>query len=225
MIALYVKTHRKTGLKYLGKTVSDPYSYKGSGVRWSRHLAKHGDDVDTIVIMWCADNASAKAWGIYYSDLWNVVDSTEWANLKREEGDGGWEHVNSNKDEAYREQRRRLGKKNPPLPHPMFGKDNPNYGIKRKRNFAIDKENQSKACANAQSLTARTKRIKTLTKIGHQQGSKNSQHGTRWVSDNLWNMKLPAACRTPNGWEDKRVIGLPSIPKELKQLYIAEASI
>lgn len=28
-IYLYVKTHRKTGLKYFGKTVKDPLTYKG----------------------------------------------------------------------------------------------------------------------------------------------------------------------------------------------------
>ena len=38
MIYLYKKTHNKTGLKYLGKTISkDPYTYSGSGVYWTRH--------------------------------------------------------------------------------------------------------------------------------------------------------------------------------------------
>jgi len=42
-IYLYKKTHNITGLQYLGKTISkDPYSYTGSGVRWTNHLKKHG---------------------------------------------------------------------------------------------------------------------------------------------------------------------------------------
>ena len=42
MIYLYVKTHNKTGLKYLGKTEQDPFVYLGSGKRWLNHLNKHG---------------------------------------------------------------------------------------------------------------------------------------------------------------------------------------
>jgi len=34
-IFLYKKTHKDTGLKYLGKTIAgDPYAYPGSGVTW-----------------------------------------------------------------------------------------------------------------------------------------------------------------------------------------------
>ena len=42
---LYVKTHNKTGLKYLGRTTQDPYKYKGSGTYWRSHLKKHGNRV------------------------------------------------------------------------------------------------------------------------------------------------------------------------------------
>ena len=89
MIYLYIKTHRKTGLKYLGKTNQDPYTYKGSGKRWSAHIEKHGNDVDTKILKECKDNEEVRAWGLYYSDLWQVVDSPKWANLKPEAGDGG----------------------------------------------------------------------------------------------------------------------------------------
>ena len=89
MIYLYIKTHRKTGLKYLGKTNQDPYTYKGSGKRWSAHIEKHGNDVDTEILKECKDNEEVRTWGLYYSNLWKVVDSPEWANLKPEAGDGG----------------------------------------------------------------------------------------------------------------------------------------
>ena len=89
MIYLYIKTHRKTGLKYLGKTNQDPYTYKGSGKRWNSHIEKHGNDVDTEILRECKDNEEIRTWGLYYSDLWQVVDSPEWANLKPEAGDGG----------------------------------------------------------------------------------------------------------------------------------------
>lgn len=89
MIALYVKTHRVTGLKYLGKTKNDPFTYRGSGLDWATHLLEHGEEVDTEVIRWCRDKESLRYWGIYFSELWDVVNSKDWANRTREEGQGG----------------------------------------------------------------------------------------------------------------------------------------
>lgn len=85
---LYVKTHNRTGLKYLGKTIQNPYKYKGSGIHWCRHLSKHGNDVTTEILKECQTNDEIKYWGQYYSDLWNVVNDNAWANLKPETGDG-----------------------------------------------------------------------------------------------------------------------------------------
>ena len=88
-IYLYKKTHKVNGLKYLGKTVKDPFKYAGSGIRWKHHLKEHGYDVETEILLETPDHNEIKKWGIYYSNLWNIVESTEWANLKPEEGDGG----------------------------------------------------------------------------------------------------------------------------------------
>lgn len=90
MIYLYVKTHNKTGLKYLGKTEkSDPYNYHGSGKRWIRHLNKHGYDYTTEILLATENFDELKETGIYFSKLWNIVDSNEWANLMEETGTGG----------------------------------------------------------------------------------------------------------------------------------------
>jgi len=89
-IYLYKKTHKVTGLKYLGKTTnSDPHSYSGSGKYWKRHLDKHGYVYDTEILKECHSKEEIKEWGRYYSELWNIVESDEWANLKPEMGDGG----------------------------------------------------------------------------------------------------------------------------------------
>ncbi len=89
-IYLYVKQHNITGLKYLGKTTkSDPHSYPGSGLRWLNHLNKHGYDYTTTILRECQDNEELKVWGRYYSNLWQVAENDEWANLKTEEGQGG----------------------------------------------------------------------------------------------------------------------------------------
>ena len=87
---LYVKIHNKTGLKYLGYTSNkNPHKYKGSGVRWRFHLAKHGNDYNTEILFRTESFEEIIYWGQYYSALWRIVSSDDWANLKEEAGDGG----------------------------------------------------------------------------------------------------------------------------------------
>ena len=87
---LYVKTHKTSGLKYLGFTGrEDPYKYTGSGTRWLNHLHKHGFDFETEILHECATKDEIKVYGIYYSQLWDIVKDRSWANLKEEQGDGG----------------------------------------------------------------------------------------------------------------------------------------
>lgn len=85
---LYVKTHLDTGLKYLGYTKHNPYSYKGSGHYWLLHIQKHGNNVWTNVIFQTEIKEEIKQMGIYYSELWNIVESNDWANLIQETGNG-----------------------------------------------------------------------------------------------------------------------------------------
>ena len=87
--SLYVKTHNVTGLKYLGQTSkSDPHKYTGSGKYWLKHLKKHGKNWTTEILCEAKNKQTVNEMGIYYSKLWNVVESNEWANLKPESGDG-----------------------------------------------------------------------------------------------------------------------------------------
>ena len=94
-IYLLKKTHAKTGLMYLCKTVQDPFKYKGSGVAWIPHLAQYGNDHYTEIVMECQSKEEFKYWGRYYSRLWNIVNAQDdfgnkiWANQKIEGGDGG----------------------------------------------------------------------------------------------------------------------------------------
>ena len=89
LIYLYVKTHSKTGLKYLGKTTQDPYTYLGSGVDWKLHLKEQGVEHTTEILRECKSNKELNEWGRYYSKLFNVVESKDWANRIPETG-GGW---------------------------------------------------------------------------------------------------------------------------------------
>jgi hypothetical protein len=74
---LYIKQHNRTGLKYFGKTVQDPYKYKGSGVRWLRHLSKHGDEVSTIWSQLFTDKESLTLFALEFSQKNNIVESKD----------------------------------------------------------------------------------------------------------------------------------------------------
>lgn len=89
MIYLYIKTHNKTKLKYLGKTVQDPFTYKGSGKRWINHIKKHGNDVTTEIVGTYETIDDLRSDSIIISEKYNIVNSEEWANLRPETGDGG----------------------------------------------------------------------------------------------------------------------------------------
>jgi len=88
-IYLYLKQHNITGLKYLGQTTKDPIKYTGSGKYWLNHLNKHGYDVTTTILYESDNMEEIREQGLYYSDLWNIVESKEYANLIPEGGEGG----------------------------------------------------------------------------------------------------------------------------------------
>ena len=110
MYYLYIKTHKVTGLKYLGYTSArDPHAYKGSGKYWKRHLCRHGCLYDTTILLKSQSKNEIKETGIFFSSLFNVVESNDWANQKIEECDGGWKTINQNK-EKYLDIRKNRGK-------------------------------------------------------------------------------------------------------------------
>ena len=112
---LYLKTHNKTNRKYLGKTVSeDPHLYQGSGKVWKRHIAKHGYDVTTEILLTTDCKDELKEMGLYYSDLWNIVESKEFANLMKESGDGGAQVWSEESRRKLSESNKGQSRKQPP---------------------------------------------------------------------------------------------------------------
>lgn len=82
---LYVKRH--TDLYYFGKTIKNPEKYNGSGTHWSRHIKKYGKDkIETLWYMHFDDIFELHNTALHLSKLFNIVESTEWANMIPENG-------------------------------------------------------------------------------------------------------------------------------------------
>lgn len=87
---LYVKRHTHTGLLYFGKTVKeDVEKYKGSGKRWLNHLRKHGNDIETVWKYKYYTSESIKEVALWFSELFDIENSSNWANLMKEDGLSG----------------------------------------------------------------------------------------------------------------------------------------
>jgi hypothetical protein len=85
-----IKTHTKTGLKYLCYTrKKDHISYKGSGKKWLEHLKENGETYNTELIFESEYFEDFKNFAVLKSFEYDIVNSDLWANLKIEEGDGG----------------------------------------------------------------------------------------------------------------------------------------
>ncbi|CAM0014319.1 hypothetical protein VPHK567_0338 [Vibrio phage K567] len=65
-------------------------SYKGSGLVWLSVLKKYKSPVKTRILGTYDDHDSFKEAGRFYSELLNVVEDENFANLVPELGDGGW---------------------------------------------------------------------------------------------------------------------------------------
>jgi hypothetical protein len=88
---LYIKQHSATGLLYFGKSSQKCINrYKGSGTYWTSHIKKHGKSfVETIWFCLYVDQEELTKAAISFSNLWDIVLSEAWANLKIENGIDG----------------------------------------------------------------------------------------------------------------------------------------
>lgn len=95
MYYLMIKEIEQTGLKYLCKRKQNLYDskdhikYKGSGILWNRILRAHPEYTITTTILGLYSSKELIKQGLYYSELYNIVDSNDWANLILESGNGG----------------------------------------------------------------------------------------------------------------------------------------
>lgn len=95
MYYLMIKEIEQTGMKYLCKRKYNPadpqdhITYKGSGVLWRRILKAHPEYTIKTTVLGIYTKEELKIQGLYYSELYNIVEDKQWANLIPEKGDGG----------------------------------------------------------------------------------------------------------------------------------------
>ncbi len=118
-IYLYLK-ELDSGLKYLGITTSkNPYTYKGSGKYWKRHLKKYkikSKDIKTIILLETSDKEELKEKALYYSKLWDIVGNPKFFNLTLESGIGTYGFKFSEESKANMNKKKKIdfkGSKNP----------------------------------------------------------------------------------------------------------------
>ncbi len=103
-IKLYIKCQTKNNIQYFGKTIQEPFKYKGSGKVWKDIHKKYSyNDVATMVLAeYSEDDPMLIEYALGFSAANNIVVSSTWANLIPEDGKGGGPR--------------------------MYGKDNPMFG-------------------------------------------------------------------------------------------------
>jgi DNA-binding NtrC family response regulator len=89
---LYKKTHKITGMQYLGVTTQNPFRYTGSGLEWKQHIKQYGNYVTTEILFESENRIEIREKGLYYTCLWNIIESSEFANNWREDGHGCYIH-------------------------------------------------------------------------------------------------------------------------------------
>lgn len=133
---LYIKTHNLTGLKYLGQTRQDPYDYLGSGVDWTEHLLKYGEDVHTDILFQSNNIDDRNYWGRYYSRYFNVVTAVDdygnkiWANRIPETGGGPGGILGRSRGDKFKQ---KMLIQNRGESNPMFGTIWVNNGKENKK--------------------------------------------------------------------------------------------
>lgn len=161
IIYLYIKHCNCCGLKYFGKTTNrNPFKYSGSGVYWKRHIKEKSISTEDI---WGFDNQEAYTdFALRFSKENNIVDSSDWANLRDENGLDGAPIGNTNN----------LGNK---------------HSEETKRVMSVQKAGENNPFFGRQH-TEETKKMMSVSHAGysHQKESKDkiSKSYKEWLSKN-----------------------------------------
>lgn len=174
---LYVKRHQITNKYYFGKTTKDPLAYRGSGVHWTNHIKKYGKDkVETVWFHLFENEPDIVEYAVSFSVDNNIIESSDWLNLKTENGlDGG-----SAKGRTFKMTK----------PSQLKGKKRPKFSEEHLKNMSLSKlgkktgdENNAKRedvrLKISASLKGRTKSKEHKEKLSQYKGEKHHAYGKK----------------------------------------------
>lgn len=202
---VYKITNLINGKMYIGKRKhktpeTDPYM--GSGTQIKAAIEKYGREnfVKEIIGVFDTDTKAAALEAKLVTKEF-VLD--EMTYNMHEGGHGGFAHINEN--EKYSKIRADASKKG--LARIKEKREDGTFDLS-KNVFRTNKEIQS--LGNSPDVRARAviAQRKTLEKIGHSRGAKNSQYGTRWIYSLLEqkSRKIEKDAPLPEGWLEGRKI-------------------
>lgn len=163
---LYVK-QLPNGKLYLGRTIKDPFKYLGSGTLWLRVIKKNNykvTDIQTWVLFETYIFEELKELGLYYSKLFDVVNSEIWLNLIEETGEG---LTNPTKELRARLSAVKSGVKRKPFTEATkekMSKSKLNVPLSDSHKNSIIKSNKSKEGREKRSLSLTGRKLSEETK-------------------------------------------------------------
>ena len=215
---LYQITNNLNGKIYVGvhKTKDINDGYMGSGKIIRSAMAKHGITNFSKVILEQFDNSSA----MYARETEVVTDEfllrEDTYNLRRG-GFGGFEYINKQVESRVEKNKKAREATNKVL--------ETKYGVNwqsiistkgGKSSHTESAESQRKATRNRNGVKSSSeymntpevnvKRKATFAAIGHQQGSKNSNFGKMWITNEFESKKILKTDTVPEGWRIGRVM-------------------
>jgi len=213
---VYQTTNLVNGKIYIGahKTADLKDIYMGSGKILLHAIAKHGIDNFKKEILFEFDNPAdmySKEKELVNRDF---IKSNSNYNINVG-GNGGFDYINATKSTAARSAHGKLGyiaNKEKMVKNTIAHQTRAGH-----RSYELlagihgaDMTRRQEWCsvgtAAALLPESRAKRIKTLEKIKHQQGSTNSQFGTMWITNGASNKKVPKDQLLTEGWYKGRKI-------------------
>ena len=209
---LYEVRNNISGKIYVGvhKTRNLNAGYMGSGKVIQRSIEKNGIENFTKTILEHFDSSEemyAREKEVVHEEFLNRDDTY---NLRRG-GYGGFDYINkTGKNVDLTEQRKR----DPSILHrslatqkaKRIGFYNPEVSAKGRKKCLdlklgyMNPEVGTRGRVAAQSESARIKRVSTMAENEHQRGEKNSQYGSRWITNGIESRKVSKSDSLPEGW-------------------------
>ncbi len=200
---VYRTTNKLNGMFYIGvhKTADPNDDYLGSGKRLRCAIKKYGVEnfqKEVLFVFEIKEEAYAKEKELVTQD---VLDYGACYNLKLG-GEGGWDFANSKGLNTSGNRNYLNGFTKP-------GSNVNEIKSKMSNSHKLTYVNATRRICppdwTGKFHSEETKQKISKSAIGKQKGSKNSQFGSKWITDGILNKKIKKDQEIPEGWRSGRV--------------------